>query len=48
MEIFLGISKFQYRDIIALVDSMDRMTKATPYKKYRPNLNVYRGHYKEW
>lgn len=30
--LFIGISKAQYRDIIALVDSMDRMEKGVPYR----------------
>lgn len=47
-KLFIGISKSQYRDIIALADSMDRMAKGVPYRKYRPNVNSYRGHYKVW
>ncbi|XP_050293110.1 intermembrane lipid transfer protein Vps13 isoform X2 [Anthonomus grandis grandis] len=46
--LFIGISKAQYRDIIALADSMDRMAKGEPYRKFRPNLTTYKGHYKEW
>lgn len=44
----IGISKAQYRDIIAMADSMDRMSKGIPFRKYRPALTEYRGHYREW
>ncbi|KAF7282566.1 hypothetical protein GWI33_002356 [Rhynchophorus ferrugineus] len=46
--LFIGISKSQYRDIIALADSMDRMSKGVPYRKYRPDVSSYKGHYVEW
>lgn len=29
-------------------ESLDRLTKAMPYRKYRPILKEYKGHYKEW
>lgn len=29
-------------------ESIDRLTKAMPYRKYRPLLKEYKGHYKEW
>lgn len=44
----VGISKAQYRDIIALVESLSRMARAAPFRKYRPNLQEYKGHAKEW
>ncbi|ERL94107.1 hypothetical protein D910_11389 [Dendroctonus ponderosae] len=47
-KLFIGISKTQYRDIIALADSMDRMAKGVPFRKYRPNVTSYKGHYKKW
>lgn len=47
-KLYVGVSKSQYRDIIALASSMDRMTKGVPYRKYRPHLNSYKGHYKQW
>lgn len=46
--LYIGVSKSQYRDIIALASSMDRMTKGLPYRKYRPHLNTYKDNYKEW
>lgn len=45
---FLGVSKAQYRDIIALAESMERMVKGLPYRKFRPHVSGYKGHYKEW
>lgn len=47
-KLYVGVSKTQYRDIIALASSMDRMSKGVPYRKYRPHLNSYKGHYKKW
>lgn len=43
-----GISKSQYRDIMLLLESMDWMTRAAPYRKYRPFVPSYAGHYKDW
>ncbi|XP_049842368.1 LOW QUALITY PROTEIN: intermembrane lipid transfer protein Vps13-like [Schistocerca gregaria] len=44
----VGVSKEQYQDLIELLESMDRMNRAAQYRKYRPHLNSYRGHYKQW
>ncbi|XP_065344717.1 intermembrane lipid transfer protein Vps13 isoform X2 [Cloeon dipterum] len=44
----IGISKMQYRDLVKFLESMDRMARAAPYRKYRPLVNKYRGHYKTW
>ncbi|XP_020707369.2 intermembrane lipid transfer protein Vps13 isoform X2 [Athalia rosae] len=44
----IGLSKIQYQTIMRLGEGLDRAQKAAPYKKYRPNLTSYRGHYKEW
>jgi vacuolar protein sorting-associated protein 13A/C len=38
----------QYKDFLAFLESWNRFILSTPYLKYRPNLNVYRGHYREW
>lgn len=46
--LFLEISKAQYQDLIMAAESLDRLTKAIPYRKYRPLLKEYKGHYKEW
>ncbi|KAG7307792.1 hypothetical protein JYU34_006387 [Plutella xylostella] len=46
--LLVNLSRDQYQDIMLLADSMDRMTKAAPFRKYRPDLRTYRGHYKEW
>lgn len=29
-------------------ESLDRLTKAMPYRKYRPSVKEYKGNYKEW
>ncbi|KAI5727709.1 hypothetical protein M8J77_005899 [Diaphorina citri] len=42
------LSKDQYKDLIRLVDSLNHMSKASMYRKYRPNLDVYQGFAKEW
>ncbi|KAI8424304.1 hypothetical protein MSG28_002854 [Choristoneura fumiferana] len=47
-QLSVNLSKMQYQDMMLLADSMDRMNKGAPYRKYRPNLRTYRGHYKEW
>ncbi|XP_059483152.1 intermembrane lipid transfer protein Vps13 isoform X2 [Neocloeon triangulifer] len=44
----IGISKMQYRDLVKFLESMDRMARAAPYRKYRPFINNYRGNYKAW
>ncbi|XP_071444778.1 intermembrane lipid transfer protein Vps13 isoform X2 [Hetaerina americana] len=47
-ELVLGISKHQYYDLVQVLDAFNRMNAATRYRKYRPNVFGYRGHYKEW
>lgn len=47
-KLLINISKTQYHDIMVLLDSMDRMARAAPYRKYRPDVKSYAGHYKEW
>lgn len=42
------MSKIQYQHLIMAAESLDRLTKAVPYKKYRPLLKEYKGHYREW
>ncbi|KAK3913373.1 Vacuolar protein sorting-associated protein 13 [Frankliniella fusca] len=42
------ISKSQYRDVMLLLESMDWMTRAAPYRKFRPFVPSYSGHSKEW
>jgi len=44
----LGISKTQYQHLIMAAESLDRLTKAMPYRKYRPLVKEYKGNYKEW
>lgn len=44
----VGLTKKQYQALMQLGEGLDRANKAAPYRKYRPNLTSYRGHYKEW
>ncbi|XP_011258849.1 vacuolar protein sorting-associated protein 13 isoform X1 [Camponotus floridanus] len=44
----IGLTKRQYQTLIRLGEGLDQARKAAPYRKYRPNLTSYRGHYKEW
>ncbi|KAK6059293.1 hypothetical protein COOONC_03076, partial [Cooperia oncophora] len=44
----LAIGKYQYQDILLFLEAQERFNLATQYLKYRPHLNEYRGHYKEW
>lgn len=47
-QLSVSLNKAQYRDMMLLADSMDRMSKGAPYRKYRPDLKLYKGHYKQW
>lgn len=44
----IRISKMQYHDVLYFLEACERFNVAVVYSKYRPNLNEYRGHYKEW
>ncbi|VDN30459.1 unnamed protein product [Gongylonema pulchrum] len=44
----LAVGKYQYQDLLLLLEAQERFRTAAQYLKYRPNLNEYRGHYKEW
>ena len=44
----IGLTKKQYQALMRLAEGLDRANKAAPYRKYRPQLTSYRGHYKEW
>ncbi|XP_045493787.1 vacuolar protein sorting-associated protein 13 [Colias croceus] len=47
-QLAVNLNKAQYQDMMLLADSMDRMSKGAPYRKYRPDAKTYKGHYKEW
>ncbi|XP_022825403.1 vacuolar protein sorting-associated protein 13 isoform X2 [Spodoptera litura] len=47
-QLSVSLTKAQYQDMMLLADSMDRMNKQAPYRKYRPDLNTYKRHYKAW
>lgn len=44
----LGVSltKSQYQDIMQLIEQFGRMSRAYPYRKFRPHGITYKGHYK--
>ncbi|KAJ1520910.1 hypothetical protein ONE63_003990 [Megalurothrips usitatus] len=44
----ISISKSQYRDVMLMLESMDWMSRAAPYRKYRPFVPSYSGHSKDW
>ncbi|XP_076183155.1 vacuolar protein sorting 13C isoform X2 [Ptiloglossa arizonensis] len=44
----IGLAKKQYQTLVQLGEGLDQAQRAAPYRKYRPNLTSYRGHYKEW
>lgn len=44
----IGLTKRQYQTLVRLGEGLDQAQKAAPFRKYRPNLTSYRGHYKEW
>ncbi|XP_077563183.1 vacuolar protein sorting 13C isoform X2 [Haemaphysalis longicornis] len=46
-EISIGISKRQFQDMLALSESVTRMTVAAHYRKYRPDVPVHK-HAKQW
>lgn len=44
----IGLTKRQYQTLVQLSEGLERARRAAPYRKYRPNLTSYKGHYKEW
>ncbi|KAL7290198.1 hypothetical protein TKK_0015907 [Trichogramma kaykai] len=44
----IGLTKRQYQTIMQMMEGLETARIAAPYRKYRPNLSSYRGHYKEW
>ncbi|XP_013138688.1 PREDICTED: vacuolar protein sorting-associated protein 13C [Papilio polytes] len=47
-QLSVSLTKDQYQDMMLLADSMDRMSKGAPYRKYRPDVRSYKNHYKQW
>ncbi|CAB3239394.1 unnamed protein product [Arctia plantaginis] len=47
-QLSVSLTKSQYQDMMLLADSMDRMNKQAPYRKYRPDLTTYKQNYKAW
>lgn len=44
----IGMTKSQYQDIMCMIEQFGRMTRAYPYRKFRPHGITYKGHAKEW
>lgn len=44
----LGLTKSQYQDTMQLIEQFGRMSRAYPYRKYRPHGITYKSHFKEW
>nr|XP_050858456.1 intermembrane lipid transfer protein Vps13 isoform X2 [Vespula vulgaris] len=48
LKLRIALTKHQYQTLVQLGEGLDQAQKAAPYRKYRPNVKSYRGHYKEW
>ncbi|XP_074114843.1 vacuolar protein sorting 13C isoform X2 [Cotesia typhae] len=44
----IGLTKRQYATLLQLGEGLDRAKKATPFRKFRPDVPSYRGYYKDW
>lgn len=44
----LGLTKSQYQDTMQMIEQFGRMSRAYPYRQYRPHGIAYKGHFKEW
>lgn len=44
----IGLTKRQYATLLQLGEGLDRAKKAAPFRKFRPDVPSYRGHYKDW
>ena len=47
-EISMGLTPHQYQDIVQLLNNIERMNRASPYRKYRPVLGSYKGYSEIW
>lgn len=47
-EISMGLTPHQYQDIIDCLNNMERMSRAAPYRKYRPAIQTYSGRFHVW
>jgi vacuolar protein sorting-associated protein 13A/C len=44
----IGLTKTQYQDVMCMIEQFGRMTRAYPYRKFRPHGITYKGYAKEW
>ena len=42
------MSRYQYADIMALLDSLGRLQASSLYRRYRPHVSGISGHAAEW
>lgn len=47
-EISMGLTPHQYEDIVQLLNNIERMNRAQPYRKYRPVISSYKNYAKIW
>ena len=47
-EISMGLTPHQYEDIIKLLNNIERMNRAAPYRKYRPLISSYKKYALVW
>ncbi|XP_065320844.1 intermembrane lipid transfer protein VPS13A-like isoform X3 [Gordionus sp. m RMFG-2023] len=46
--ISIGLSQFQYQDVLELLESLETLNLKSKYRKYRPHLQVYKDNYEKW
>ena len=47
-EISMGLTPYQYEDILKLLNSIERMNRAAPYRRYRPVISSYKKYANIW
>lgn len=47
-ELAIGLTRHQYSDLMALLDSMDRMRLSSMYRKYRPSVTGIKNNARHW
>ncbi|KAK8753079.1 hypothetical protein OTU49_002398 [Cherax quadricarinatus] len=47
-ELAIGLSRHQYSNIMALLDSFDRLKVSSKFRKFRPAINRIKGNARKW
>lgn len=47
-DISMGLTPHQYEDVVRLLNNLERMNRAVPYRKYRPVITSYKNYAKIW